>query len=761
MIMFERKSRKFPTLGTILCLGAFAGMASRPAPAVGQAVSFNPISVPGIDAADTTDARQNSYSWSMAWFQGKLYVGTNRDFNAIENMTLAYYYPLLAPILALAPDIYSVPDFYDFDLRGQIWQYTPQTGTWQMVYRSPTQPNPNAGESDKSIALDIGYRDMRVFVEPDGTQALYAVGCTVREFNPTLQVPRILRSTDGVNFLPVPFQFTALPGDPALRADGTINAVTFRATAAYNGRFYVTASGGLTGDGFLLESSDPASGQFRQVTPSSLHIYELSNFNNLLYIGAADPTTGYSVLRTPASGTPPYTLTPVVTGGAGRGQVMTSVVSMYPFQNRLYVGSAGWYSTPLPSCELIRINPDDSWQVVVGNPRIDPKQGLLFPISGLTDGFANPFNAHVWRMAEYNGLLYAGTNDDSWSMRGTPLAPFTSFQFGFDLFSSPDGARWTQVTRNGFGHPYDFGCRTLVPTDFGLFLGSVDYVNGTTVSLGQGASTAVGGHAALAPSSAARASRTKADPSPAQPDPGTASASAVGSDPAPLDSLSIEGLAGGRGAVLSWEPSAGPGQYQVFRSTYQSVPVGKFSGLPPLPGVGLAPQGAAGAGPQSIAIPGPESLIATTSTPYFEDQTTLPGRQYSYSIRSVDRKKKRATSSNLVMLPDPAPPITFEDARKFVDDLIARDRSRPEGVDEVIALIDRARASARAGDLSGSRAGLDALSAKLATGDPDLIPPGDARDFRRMVAALARRVGLARDGILPASALAKAGSSTP
>ena len=136
-------------------------------------------------------------------------------------------------------------------------------------------------------------------------------------------------------------------------------------------------------------------------------------FNGYLYIGAGDTTTGYSVWRTNASGDLPYTLTPVVTGGAGRGPVMTSVVSMYPYKGRLYVGSAGGYSTLLPSSELIRINPNDSWESIAGNARLAP-YGLIFPLSGLGDGFGNPFNAHIWRLQEHNGVLYAGTNDDSW-----------------------------------------------------------------------------------------------------------------------------------------------------------------------------------------------------------------------------------------------------------------------------------------------------------------------------------------------------------
>jgi hypothetical protein len=247
------------------------------------------------------------------------------------------------------------------DLRAEIWRYSPVSGQWALVYQSPADlPNPKA--PGKFVARDIGYRDMVVFTEADGTQALYILGATAKEYIPGLPPPRILRTTDGVNFAPIPQDAGTTLGD--------LNAVTFRASAVYNGRLYVTASPSMVGDGYVLEATTPALGNdaFRQVTNSSLLVYELNVFNGFLYIGAGDQNKGYSVWKTNATGSPPYTLTAVVTGGAGRGSTMASVVSMHVFNNRLYVGAAAWYTSLVLACEMIRINPDDSWQVVVGNP---------------------------------------------------------------------------------------------------------------------------------------------------------------------------------------------------------------------------------------------------------------------------------------------------------------------------------------------------------------------------------------------------------
>jgi hypothetical protein len=283
-------------------------------------LSFTRINQPGFGDP------QNSYSWSMAWFQGNLYVGTNRDFLCVERATQAFYGVGLYEPHPLSC-VTCPPSPYDMDLRAEIWRYSPASGQWALVYQSPADlPNPKA--PGKFVARDIGYRDMVVFTEADGTQALYILGATAREYIPGLPPPRILRTTDGVNFAPIPQDAGTTLGD--------LNAVTFRASAVYNGRLYVTASPSMVGDGYVLEATTPALGNdaFRQVTNSGLLVYELNVFNGFLYIGAGDQNKGYSVLKTNATGSPPYTLTPVVTGGAGRGSTMASVVSMHVFNNR-------------------------------------------------------------------------------------------------------------------------------------------------------------------------------------------------------------------------------------------------------------------------------------------------------------------------------------------------------------------------------------------------------------------------------------------
>lgn len=426
--------------------------------------------------ADGFGDTQNNYAWSMAWFKGYLYVGTDRNVACGEAASVDVFLPGFY-VTNPAPGITCPPTPQDIDFRAEIWRYNPLTQEWRRVYRSPEVPIPSFPE--KKVALDLGYRSMVVFREADGTQALYVGGVNSSDFNPGVPPARILRSTDGLTFKPLPQAPGTVLGSPIT---GFRSMVSYTPPSARSPRLYVIA-GGSVGFGVVLEAQNPAGGNnnFRQISPASLAAYELAVFNQSLYIGSADYLVGYSVFKTNATGKPPYAMTRVVEPGTGRGTQVLSAVSMHVFKGRLYVGANGWFPPDFPVvAELIRINPDDTWELVVGNPRFT-SQGLLFPISGLWDGFNNFWSAHFWRMEHYQDILYVGTNDSSYLWRGTLLEPFISNEFGADLWASRDGQQWTRITNNCFGRFTHFGIRTFANTPVGLFVGTTSQVTGTAI----------------------------------------------------------------------------------------------------------------------------------------------------------------------------------------------------------------------------------------------------------------------------------------
>ena len=615
---------------------------------VAVALGFTPVT-PG-KAAPTGSKKiadrgfgdpRNSFAWSMAWFKGRLYVGTARSQVCVERATLDFYYPNQGHYNTEPnPEVTCPRNRYDLDLRAEIWEYTPGTRRWRLVLRSPADlPNPRA--RGKFVARDIGFRGMQVYTEPSGKQALYVLGVTANEYIPELKTvspPRILRTTDGRRFTP-------LAGGPGLinTPNGRRPAMGFRAAAVHKGRLFVTASSGFTGDGAVVEVKEPWSKKprYEQISPAALRVFEMKTFNGKLYVGVGDTLAGYSVWRTSAAGRSP-TFTPVVTAGAGRGWEVTSVVSMQVFKDRLYVGSSGWYSALFPASELIRINADDSWSLIVGNSRSIGGEKFRHPLSGLPDGFGNIFNAHFWRMQPHAGALYLGTNDWSHILQTLPvLNRRLAGQFGFDVYGSCDGRSWFTATTNAFGaDPHHYGVRTLVSTPAGFFLGSTNDMAGAGVWRDPVVS------------------------------PCAATASTAATPGAPRPATGLTASTSRCGTVLSWDRAPATTSYTVERAELNRVTGVGLAPPPPAPNgfrPPTPPSLVPGASGRPFSIPGSFEVVGVSSGTSFTDRTAVPGVGYLY--RLVPRgsgSRLAATAGVLPHAEGPTPAVLRSEVLRLV-----------------------------------------------------------------------------------------------
>lgn len=424
----------------------------------------------------------NAYAHTMVWFRDRLYIGTTR-----ANLCLLKVH---MPIQFLCWPVKCPADVYELDLRAQIWCYDPSTDRCRQVYVSPLV----VGRTGQVVPREIGYRGMVVFQGPnDPSPALY-----VSTWAPSRALGSlILRSSDGEEFVPV--------SAPGLGGDTAVSS--FRSLVPFKGRLYTAATGLVAGKPnvgipVVLESQDPAKGEWRAVNepgfgnPDNLTIFEMETFNGFLFAGTGNPATGYEIWKTRAEGPVPYRWTKVIERGAYRGPLNEGVVSMCEFRGALYVGSGiqngGYdrvYNIGPAAPELIRIYPDDSWELLIGTPR-DTPQGFRTPLSGLGPGAGNGFNGYFWRMAAYDGWLYLGTYNwasllpyyrpvpsPSWAERygrWIGVDNIVRFEGGFDLWRSRDGISWIPVTTTGFDNPYNFGARTLVGATPGLFVGTAN-----------------------------------------------------------------------------------------------------------------------------------------------------------------------------------------------------------------------------------------------------------------------------------------------
>ena len=465
LLMFEAQGTASPTAA---------------APMIGK--NFRPVALPGFgDIA-------NDWAWSSAYYHGRVYIGTGRYITCSIAATRGAYPPASSGVPCPTTTAQLYPQ-----MAAQIWSVDPSsTGAitqtnWTLNYTAPlTVPMVISGtHTTVNGPVDSAWRGMSVYTDPQtNAQSLYASGVGFGFAN----VPPTLLNSDGTTFKGVPQNPGTTMGDiNRLTTTVSPNNVGMRSQAQFGSTFYVVITGAI-GGGTLFASPTPALGNntFQQITPKTMSVWEVEPFNGHLYISYATPQ-GYGVVRTDCTAPPPgqascppSAFTSVIPAGAGiTNNLNNNVESMTVYTDtvgipHLYVGGGITPSTSGQAAELTRINPDDTWDLIVGTPRM--VNGIqLNPLSGLGEGFGYSLNKYMWKMAVYNNTLYVGTWNTATSVYiNTPGWTNQRAVIGCNLWSSPDGIHFSSITRNGFGNPYCEGIRTMTSTPYGLFVGTVN-----------------------------------------------------------------------------------------------------------------------------------------------------------------------------------------------------------------------------------------------------------------------------------------------
>ncbi len=455
----------------------------------------------------------NTWTWSQAWWNGNLYVGTARNVNCAIDYTAAQGtgLPLYPP-----PGNDCPLDPTQLPLPAEIWRYTPNTKTWTRVYRAPQDiPIGNDAAGNPAYAARaIGLRGMTVYKESDNTEALYVGGVSaIPDFstlpqysppNPPFPPPILLRSTDGTNFNQVPQDPGTFMGN-LVANNPDIQVASIRSLVQANGQMFAAVTN-FRGEGFMIASNNPSAGDnaWVRVSPApaipNFAVWILSSFNNALYVGTGDRTNdlGYGVFKTTNQwGDPtPYQFTPIILdGGWQPNQNLRSPTAL-----TMHV----WTEPPPPlgdgierlivgtdrKIEIVRVNTDDSWDLVVGEPR-DTPDGFKAPISGIGYYFNNDFDGHFWQIQDETWNVQPGQNTSNlgihastwdWSIElknvGLLNQAVTAEQ-GFDFFTSPDAIHWYIVSKDGMGDGYNMGGRSGAFSHFGLFWGTARVSGGT------------------------------------------------------------------------------------------------------------------------------------------------------------------------------------------------------------------------------------------------------------------------------------------
>lgn len=442
----------------------------------------------------------NTYAYSCAWFDEHVYIGVTR-----------YTLPLLAKkkYRNIPLDPFPVPmiPMKDMDLRGQIWRYSPARQVWELAFRSPM-----IDVQGHKIPLVISFRNMVVFQgKSDPGPALYTA--PTQGLKSTRRV--MLRSCDGLNFDEV--------SQPILKGEyGKWRS--FRGLVPFKGRLftspaasqdsYATAmnrpdeyrvcgtAANVVAGASVRFSDDPASGKWQQSSlpdfgdPTNGNIFDLAVCGDYLYAGTLNVREGFQLWRTDGEGPGPHRWEKVLDRGADRGPTNQLVQSFAEFQGDLYLGTAiqnlgrdKINNIGPAGGEVIRVRPDGTWDIVVGEPR-HTRQGFKVPTSGLGPGFGMIANGYFWRMCSHDGALYVGTGKAvtmwQYTDRGNwpdclrrildppTLERFLELRGGAELWRTCDGDNWAPVTINGFDNRYNNGIRSLLSTPKGLFVGTTN-----------------------------------------------------------------------------------------------------------------------------------------------------------------------------------------------------------------------------------------------------------------------------------------------
>ena len=654
--------------------------------------------------------RQNSWAWSMAWYNGNLLVGTARSEQCITDLSEhevdpSYPYPPADPDIQCAA-------INDLMLQAEIWSFNPTNGVWTMVFQSPlTVPVPGSNPT-LMVPPDVGFRDMFIYEEANGTEALYVGGCSSQAIHPGVPGGRLLRSTDGVNFAPI-------PQDPGTFM-GALDNTCFRGMQTLNGQFFAMAVD-WKGQGTVIQSPTPWLGDntFQQISSPVTPAYEIGIFNNLLYVTFVNRTTGFSVAYTNPTGSLPYTYTTVLPdGGYLTPDADPIALSMQVYDGYLFVGGDGVRrGVPLADqgAELFRIHSDNTWDLVAGTSRSTPA-GQKNSLSGLGIGFSWFLNQHMWRMAVHDSRLYVGTFDESVLLRYEKGASAWADEYGFDLWWTQDGAYFSQVDQQGFEDGYNMGVRTLVSTPLGLFLGSANPFFGLKVYKGVNTTP---DHVAAA---------------------GTVSGSADDVQPNPPMHVQVEGAPSG--ILLSWDaPSGGAQQYHIFRRSYDPIDVS-----------------IAGVGDSSAAYNASsrwDEIGVTDKLTYADSAASLLGR-YAYQIKADNGQGLLSEYSNFVIFPSSAPEMKFSDVWEQVNKLVVGGKFvDPATRDQLSALLQQAEADGANGDYTKLLALWNSVKNNAAA---DFSNPKDARDLELALSRLSKRAQLVSAGKLSSDAL---GASQP
>jgi len=373
-------------------------------------------------------------------------------------------------------------------MAAQIWRYDPRKDSWKKVFTAPQVK----GIDGYDVPLAWGLRGMAVYQGlSDSEPALY-IPATAPSQRPEAV---LFRTRDGEHY--------EIVSEPGL---GLTNPTprSIRGIRPFKDWLFIAPAMGAErgqtctfGSAVILVSKDPDSGKWEMANPpnfgnpNNVAVFTMAAVKDSVYAGTTNIQDGFELWKTDAEGSPPFVWEKILTKGAYRGKYnqIGGVVGL--IGDDIFVGTgiqSGGHDRKNkigPAApEIIRVAPDGSWDLIVGEARQTP-DGLKVPLSGMGPGFNRLSNGYIWYGQLHEDCMYVGTFDwgaftffakvnEMSKQIATGIEAYQKYlrrNGGFSLWRTADGVNWTPVTRNGFGKYMDLGIRTMCSTPYGLFIG--------------------------------------------------------------------------------------------------------------------------------------------------------------------------------------------------------------------------------------------------------------------------------------------------
>lgn len=281
-------------------------------------------------------------------------------------------------------------------------------GEWRETHRVPLAPT-HVRQGDRLLRLTLaqGAATATVTRVPGGgagsllIPVVSAVGS------------RILRSSDGETFdeLPNPSPAQGLgPVGQVVAAGGRM----FGLAASTREKPFAAAA--RAEDGMVFVRDDPAEGVWVSAGApgdgdgAARRVHGIAGFAGSVWAAVTHPEAGFELWRAEPDGAPPFTWRPVLREGTWRFTVNKVATAMVIHADALWLGTAAPIDEPWEighnGPEILRVEADGAWEVVVGAPRFTP-DGLKVPLAEWGPGFGDRRNAAITLLSGGDGGMLA------------------------------------------------------------------------------------------------------------------------------------------------------------------------------------------------------------------------------------------------------------------------------------------------------------------------------------------------------------------